>query len=103
MMSDNNELYSFLSEKIHCDIFFSKKDVTALRWISEINQILKPYQDYIIINVHQVSSDRAREMQIFTDTVIINQQKLEFCEVNRKLFELASEFVNETQETAIAE
>ena len=95
-----NELFSLRKkeegvEKIHCDIFFSTRDITALRWVSEINRILAPYQDYVVINVHEVDSDHAREMQIFSDTVIINDQKLEFFEVNMKLFELATQFVNE--------
>lgn len=100
ILSQSNQLFTQNNEglgleKIHCDIFFSNRDITALRWVSEINRILAPYQDYVVINVHEVRSEHAREMQIFTDTVLINNQKLEFFEVNRKLFELATEFVNE--------
>ena len=96
MASDPN--YSHLDEKIHCDIFFSNRDVTALRWVSEINRLLAPYQDYVVINVHEVNSDHARKMQIFADSVVINNQRIEFYEVNKTLFELATEFVNELQE-----
>lgn len=85
-------------EKIQCDVFFSIKDITALRWVSEINKLLKCYQDYVVINVHQINSDYARKMEIFSDTVVINNEKLEFYEINRKLFEIATNFINDLPE-----
>lgn len=98
MISNSNQRFVHLQEKIQCDVFFSNKDITALRWVSEINRLLSPYQDYVVINVHQVNSDQARKMQIFTDAVVINNEKIEFYEVNRTLFELATKFINEMQE-----
>lgn len=86
-------------EKIQCDVFFSHKDITALRWISEINRILAPYQEYVVINIHEVESDHAREMQISTDSVVINKERIEFYEVNKTLFELATNFINELRES----
>ena len=99
MISNSNQKYQHLREKIHCDVFFSHKDVTALRWISEINRILAPYQEYVVINVHEVESDQAREMQISTDAVVINKEKLEFYEINKTLFELATSFINDLTES----
>ena len=107
MISHSNQKYQHLQEKIQCDVFFSNRDITALRWVSELNRLLAPYQDYVVINVHQVSSDQARKMQIFTDAVVINNEKIEFYEVNKTLFELATKFINEMaedhEETVISE
>lgn len=81
-----------------CELFFSHKDITALRWISEINRLLSPYQQYIVINIHQVDSEHARRMEIFSDAVVINNEKIEFFEVNKTLFELVTKFINDLQE-----
>ena len=99
MIINSNQRYQHLTGKIQCDVFFSNKDITALRWISEINRLLSPYQEYVVVNVHQVNSDIAREMQINTDTVVINNEKIEFFEVNKTLFELATKFINEIIES----
>ena len=95
---DKHQKYHHMQEKIQCDVFFSNRDITALRWVSEINRLLLPYQDYVVINIHQVNSDQARKLQIFTDSVVINNEKIEFYEVNKTLFELATRFINELQE-----
>ncbi len=95
---ENHQKYHHLQEKIQCDVFFSNRDITALRWVSEINRLLTPYQDYVVINVHEINSDIGRKLQIFTDSVVINNQKIEFYEVNKTLFELATKFINEMQE-----
>lgn len=98
MISKTNQRYLSLKEKIQIDVFFSIRDVTALRWISEINRVLSPYQEYVVINTHQVNSDQARKMQIFTDAVVINNEKIEFYEVSKTLFELATKFIDGSQE-----
>jgi hypothetical protein len=94
MISNSHHNYQHLIDKVHCDIFFSQKDITALRWISELQKKTQPYQDYIIINFYEIQSEEARKMNIYSESVLINNQKVEFYEINKALFELANEYVN---------
>lgn len=82
-----------LAKKINIDIFFASEDITALRWLNDLFQRVKPYQELININLYQLGSKESRKLNITTDTVIVNEQRVSVCKLEKILLEMASSFV----------
>ena len=59
------------------DIFYSNSDITSLRWISEIKNELHSYKKWITIRAHDLNSAYAKKRRIKTESVILNDRKIE--------------------------
>ena len=94
-MSSDTEIFI---DKIHCDIFYSSNDITALRWLTELKQLIIPYQDFMVLNYYETDSPVARKVHVYSDCILLNSKKVTFTEANKMLFEFATQFTNTTQE-----
>lgn len=90
-MNEDEQVNNLFIKKKHCDIFFSSKDVTALRWISELHHLLLNHTQNLTFNDYELQSDYARKKEIYSECIIINDRKVEFYLINKILFELENE------------
>lgn len=79
-------------DSFNVDIFYSTKDVTSLRWLSEIKYEITKYKTSLVFRIFELSSDYAKSKNIAKETIsfenialsmnqlknIINQHKLEY-------------------------
>ena len=82
-----------VARKINIDIFFAAEEITALRWLNDLYDRIKPYKELINVSIYQLGSNESRKLNITTDTVIINELKVTTCKLEKILLELAKNFV----------
>lgn len=71
------------------DIFYSNKDITSLRWVSNLKREMFQFSNYVTVRVHELSSEHAKKMNIITESVIINNRKVESQQVSKIIKNLA--------------
>ncbi|MHA2364898.1 MAG: hypothetical protein ACXAC7_13160 [Candidatus Hodarchaeales archaeon] len=81
-------------KKIICDIYYSPCDVTTLRWLSEVNAKIDPFQKYVTTNTYPIKSKKAHQLFIQKDTIMINDEKVNTYDVARILKEKIEEIIN---------
>jgi hypothetical protein len=82
------------SNRINIDVFFDTEDVTSLRWLNELHEKIKPYQNIVNINVHDCrNSIESKQLHIYTDTILINEKKVNCAQLEKTLIEMAKKFV----------
>jgi hypothetical protein len=80
--------------KINVDVFFDTGDITSLRWLNELHEKIKPYQNIVTVNVHECrNSLESKQLHIYTDTILINEKKINSCQLEKILIEMAKKFV----------
>ena len=83
------------SNKISIDVFFDTEDITSLRWLNELHEKVKPYQNIVNISVHECrNSLESKQLHINTDTILINEKKINCGHLEKMLLEMAKKFVN---------
>lgn len=63
-------------EVLNVDIFYSNQDITSLRWLSEIEYEMTKQRTSLIFRIHELSSDYAKSMNIFSELIIFNNNKI---------------------------
>ena len=63
-------------EILNVDIFYSNQDITSLRWISEIEYEMTKQRTSLIFRIHELSSEYAKSMKIFSELIIFNNNKI---------------------------
>ncbi|MHA2103775.1 MAG: hypothetical protein ACW981_10120 [Candidatus Hodarchaeales archaeon] len=80
--------------KISVDVFFDTEDITSLRWLNELHEKIRPYQNIVTVNVHDCrNSLESKQLHINTDTILINEKKINCCHLEQILIEMAKKFV----------
>ena len=75
------------SEKIRCDIYYTNIDLTSLRWLTEVKNVIIPFKNIFDVKFHKHT----------TNSIKLNGHKIEFHNLRRMIFEFASQVINEEQ------
>ena len=82
--------------KITVDVFISENDPTVLRWITELHTCIRPYQEFVIINVHnRDTNNMAKQLHLSTDTILLNEKLVQFHNLEIELVKMAKKFLDE--------
>jgi hypothetical protein len=80
--------------KISVDVFFDTEDITSLRWLNELHEKIKPYQNIVTVNVYDFrNSLESKQLQINTDAILINEKKINCAQLEKTLIEMAKKFL----------
>ena len=66
---------------LEVDIYYSNRDVTSLRWLSEIKNEIKKYQAPINFRFHELNSNYAKQMNISKELITLNDEKIIFLQL----------------------
>ena len=73
------------SKKIRCDIYYSNIDLTSLRWLTEVKNVIIPFKNIFDVKFHKHTAN----------SIKLNGHKIEFHNLRRMIFEFASQVINE--------
>ena len=75
--------------KIYCDVYYTNIDLTSLRWLTEVKNVIIPFINIFELKFHKHT----------TNSIKLNGKKIEFHNLRRIIFEFASQFINEHHKT----
>ena len=70
---------------LNLDVFYSNKDITSLRWITEIKNELKKYYPLVNCHFHELNSEYAKERNISTELILLNNKKILYQHLKSKI------------------
>ena len=59
---------------LNIDVFYSNKDITSLRWLSEIKYEISKYRTSLIFRICELSSDYAKKCKITSELILVNNK-----------------------------
>lgn len=87
MIIDFNK-HEFINRTIDCEIYYSNLDLTSLRWLSEVKNIINHHEKLINVKYHPSKSNN----------IILNQKSIEFHDLKRTIFEFTVKLLEEIRE-----
>ena len=84
---------------MNIDVFYGQEDQTALRWLRDLYDRLRPFQEMVNIQTFEVGCARSRQLEITTDSVVVNDRKIaNSFQLEKILIEFAKQFVSGKRE-----
>lgn len=68
------------------DIYYSNKDITSLRWLSEVKKEISKYKTSVIFNSHELNSDHARRKNISSEQITLNNKIILMHQLKTKIY-----------------
>ena len=65
------------SEKIRCDIYYTNIDLTSLRWLTEVKNVIIPFKNIFDVKFHKHT----------TNSIIFDNQSINLHDLKELLFE----------------